>query len=101
MAPTARLRGRRGWRRRKSKSTHEYSIFQSLNSKLTVHVSCREGESSQLPPIGVLLVDNVEDLSSGKRQAGLLARDQAVRGWVVVEMWLQINLVTIDNNCVK
>lgn len=48
--------------------------------------------SSHLPPVGIFLVDYVKDVSLGKGQACLFTGDQVVCGWIIVEVWLQINL---------
>lgn len=47
---------------------------------------------THLPPVGVLLVDYMKDVSLGKGQACLFTGDQVVCGWIIVEVWLQINL---------
>lgn len=47
---------------------------------------------SHLPPVGVLLVDHMKDVSPGKGQACLFTGDQVVCGRIIVEVWLQINL---------
>lgn len=48
---------------------------------------------THLPPVRVFFVDYMKDLSLGKGQTCLLTWDQVVCGWVIVEVWLQINLV--------
>ena len=47
---------------------------------------------AHLPPVGVLLVDYMEDVSLEKGQACLFTGDQVVCGWIIVEVWLQIDL---------
>lgn len=47
---------------------------------------------THLPPVGVLLVDHMQDVSLGEGQARLFTGDQVVSGWIIVEMWLQIHL---------
>ncbi len=48
--------------------------------------------SSHLPPVGVLLVDYMEDVSFEKGQACFFTGDQVVSGWIIVEVRLEINL---------
>lgn len=47
---------------------------------------------AHLPPVGVLLVDYMEDVSLEKGQACLFTGDQVVCGRIIVEVWLQIDL---------
>ena len=42
--------------------------------------------NSYLPPVGVILVDDLQQVSGGKAEPGLLAGNEAIRGWVVVEV---------------
>lgn len=47
---------------------------------------------AHLPPVGVLLVHHLQDVSLGEVQAGVFTGDQAVYSWIIVEVWLQVNL---------
>lgn len=54
-----------------------------------------------LPPVGVLLVHHLQDVSFGEVQAGIFTGDQAVCFWIIVEVWLQVNLrvaIEMKNN---
>lgn len=51
---------------------------------------------SHLPPVGVLLVHYLENVSLGEGQAGLLTGDQVVCGRIIAEVWLQIDLRFIE-----
>lgn len=50
--------------------------------------------NSYLPPVGVILVDDLQQVSGGKAEPGLLAGNEAIRGWVVVEVALHKDLGT-------
>ena len=39
--------------------------------------------NSYLPPVGVILVDDLQQVSGGKAEPGLLAGNEAIRGWVL------------------
>lgn len=45
-----------------------------------------------LPPVGVLLVHHLQDVSLGEVQASIFTGDQAVGSWIIIEVWLQVNL---------
>lgn len=47
---------------------------------------------SALPPVGVLLVDDVDDVSGLELEAGLFARDEVVLGRVVIELSPHVRL---------
>lgn len=47
---------------------------------------------AHLPPVRVLLIYYMENLSLGEGQTSLFTRAQVVCGRVIVEVWLQINL---------
>lgn len=47
---------------------------------------------AHLPPVGVLLVDDMKYVSFGEGQPRLFTGDQVVRGRIIAEVWLQINL---------
>jgi len=48
--------------------------------------------ASHLPPVGVLLVHYMKNVSFRESQTRLFTRDQVIRVRIVVEMWLQIHL---------
>lgn len=52
---------------------------------------------ADLPPIGVLLVHHLQDVSLGEGQAGVFTRAQAVCSWIIVEVWPQVNLQGKDH----
>ena len=41
---------------------------------------------THLPPVGVILVYNLKQVPSTEAQAGFLAGDEAVPGWVIVKV---------------
>lgn len=48
--------------------------------------------ASHLPPVGVLLVHYMQNVSFRESQTRLFTRDQVISVRIVVEMWLQIHL---------
>ena len=48
--------------------------------------------STYLPPVRVLSVDNVQNISFREGQASLLTGDQVVCGWAVVKVGFQVHL---------
>lgn len=64
---------------------HRQSPSSSLSSRLSLDLT-------HLPPVGVLLVHHMEDVSLGEGQARFFTRDQVVCGRIIVEVGLKINL---------
>lgn len=48
---------------------------------------------SALPPVGILLVDDLNDVTCLKFKAGFFARDEVVFGWVVVKLGPHVHLL--------
>lgn len=45
-----------------------------------------------LPPVGVILVDDLEEVSGNELQPGFLTWNEVVRGWVIVKVGLHKHL---------
>lgn len=48
---------------------------------------------SALPPVGILLVDDLNDVTRLKFKAGFFARDEVIFGWVVVKLGPHVHLL--------
>lgn len=51
---------------------------------------------SALPPVGILLVDDLNDVSCLKFEAGLLAGDEVIRGGVIVKLGPHVHLWRVN-----
>jgi len=70
--------------------------YNSNNNKTTKHPHFQH--STDLPPIGIVSVNNFQYFSHSERQSSLTAWNQAVSFGVVREMCLQEYLQTVTNN---
>lgn len=58
--------------------------------------SCKVGSvalHSALPPVGILLVDDLNDVTGLKLKAGFFAWDDVIFGWVVVKLGSHVHLL--------
>ena len=56
---------------------------------------------SRLPPVVVVLADDLQDVSCTEPDTSLLARDQIVRAWIIFELSFHINLFKKDSTLIS
>lgn len=70
---------------------NEQSILHAHQLKFTVGSVCA-CVCTDLPPVKVLLIENLQNVSTAEAEPGFLTGNQVIMGWVIVEVALHKGL---------